>query len=275
MPFQHALSIADLLPNSKKAVTLPSDDGTETKILLVRTEDDLSDTPTIFAVEAECPHAKAPLEKGAVCNGRLVCPWHTGTFALETGAVLEPPPLRDLKRYAFRLEGDEILVDPKPLEVQKPVPVAQDKHLVFAGGGAATAAALCYLRDQGFGGRLSVIEPEGDEPVDRTQLTKMSLAGKVPLEKLPLLHQAQDPAEPQPPAFERIAGRVEALHRENKSLTVSDGQTVTYDALLLATGGVPRRLQVPGAELPQVFTIRHTADLRRMEPYFGEGKRAV
>ncbi len=75
MPDQHALTLAELAPNTKKTVTLG-----ETKILLIRTEDTPTGSPTLFAVEAECPHAKAPLEKGAVCNGRVVCPWHTGTF---------------------------------------------------------------------------------------------------------------------------------------------------------------------------------------------------
>ncbi len=275
MPEQHALPLAELPANSMKTVTLHAANGSETKVLLVRTGDTATGAPTIFAVEAECPHAKAPLEKGAVCNGRLVCPFHTGTFALDTGTVLEPPPLRDLKRYPFRLAGDTILVDPTPLALTRPTRTAEDKHLVFAGGGAATAAALCYLRDQGFAGKLTVIEPEGDEPVDRTQLTKNSLAGSVPLEKLPLLQPAKDDSEPAPPQFEHVRAAVKALHREDRSLALSNGETVSYDALLLATGGVPKKLKVPGAELPHVFTIRHTEDLRDMQPYLGEGKRAV
>ena len=274
MSEQHALTLAELPANSKKTVTFRAGDD-ETKVLLVRTEDTATGQPTIYAVEAECPHAKAPLEKGAVCNGRLVCPFHTGTFTLATGAVLEPPPLRDLKRFPFRLEGANILVDPTPIPRVAPVPAGEGKHLVFAGGGAATAAALCYLRDAGFAGKLTVIEPVGNEPVDRTQLTKNALAGKTPLDKLPLLQPAKDAAEPPPPAFERINAAVTALHREDRSLALSNGDTVGYDALLLATGGTPKQLEVPGAELPHVFTIRHTQDLQRMEPFFVAGQRAV
>ncbi len=267
---ENVLTLTDLPANTKKAVTLGN-----TKILIVRTGDRAGGEPTLFALEAECPHAKGPLEKGAVCNGRLVCPWHTGTFALETGKLLEPPPLRDLKRYAVRLEGDDILADPTPIPAASPAPIAANKHLVFVGGGAATAAALCYLRDGGFAGKATVIEPEEDEPVDRTQLTKNSLAGKMPLEKLPLLPASKDTAEPSPPSFERITASVTALHREDRRVALSNGATVNYDALLLATGGVPKKLKVPGAELPHVFTIRHTADLKRMDPFLGEGRRAV
>ena len=66
-----------------------------------------------------------------------------------------------------------------------------------------------------------------------------------------------------------------ALQLEDRSLALSNGTKISFDALLLATGGVPKQLPVPGADLPHVFTIRHTADLRRMEPFLGEGKRAA
>ncbi|HLI75704.1 MAG TPA: Rieske 2Fe-2S domain-containing protein, partial [Acidobacteriaceae bacterium] len=132
MPEQNALALQELPVNTKKTITLG-----ETKILLIRTEDTPGGSPTLFAVDAECPHAKAPLEKGAVCNGRLVCPWHTGTFELSTGALLEPPPLRDLQRYPVRLDGHNIVVDPTPIPSERLTPTGHDKHLVFAGGGAA------------------------------------------------------------------------------------------------------------------------------------------
>ena len=49
------------------------------KILLVRHGD------AVRAYSAVCPHAGAPLEEGAVCNGRIICPWHKAAFAVEDG----------------------------------------------------------------------------------------------------------------------------------------------------------------------------------------------
>jgi len=270
MPEQPALKLADLPANTKKTVTIGGTHG-EMKILLVRTDDNQVGTPTLFAFEAECPHAKAPLEKGVVCNGRLVCPWHAGTFALETGALLEPPPLRDLKRYRVQLSGDDILVDPTPIPAlhipeEKGAPLAPDKHLVFVGEGAATAAALCFLRDAGFAGRTVVIEPVSDEPIDRTELTKKALNGQKPLDKLPLFHPLADSSEPVPPQPERLHARLIHLDHALRTLTLDNGAKLTYDALLLATGGRPKRLTIPGADLPHVFTIRHSRDLAGMEP---------
>ena len=276
MPEQPALKLGDLPVGSKKTVTLD-----DTKILVVRTEDLASGQPTLFALEAECPHAKAPLEKGAVCNGRLVCPFHAGTFALATGALLEPPPLRDLKRYAVRLSGDDILVDPIPIPASKPAPVGEGKHLVFAGAGAATAAALAFLRDAGFAGTVTVLDPVMDEPIDRTQLTKAALTGKTPLEKLPIFAQPGQNVEGREPLtllkLQRLKAHLTAFDPAARTFTVGD-RTEPFDALMLATGGVPKHLEIPGADLPHVFTIRHSEDLRRMQPLLGsegEGKHAV
>ncbi len=272
MPEQLALALNDLPAHTKKTVTLG-----ESKILLIRTEDTPTGSPTLFAVEAECPHAKAPLEEGAVCNGRLVCPWHTGTFELATGTLLEPPPLRDLKRYPIRLEANNLFVDPTPIPSQKPTPVGHSKHFVFAGAGAATAAALAWLRDHNFAGTLTVIDPVPEEPVDRTQLTKMSLAGKKPLDTLPLF---SPPGQEGPDSLGtldlvRLQGTVVHLNQPARTLTLDTGELVPYDALLLATGGRPKRLQVPGADLPHVFTIRHPDGLRRMDPLFTAGTRVA
>jgi nitrite reductase/ring-hydroxylating ferredoxin subunit len=55
------------------------------KILLLRAGDQLR------AYQGECPHAGAPLAEGAVCDGRLACPWHKARFRIEDGGLCEPP----------------------------------------------------------------------------------------------------------------------------------------------------------------------------------------
>ena len=53
----------------------------DTHIVLLRVGDQLR------AYQGECPHAGAPLAEGALCNGRLICPWHKAEFRIEDGAL--------------------------------------------------------------------------------------------------------------------------------------------------------------------------------------------
>ena len=52
-----------------------------------------------------------------------------------------------------------------------------------------------------------------------------------------------------------------ALDAAAKRATLGDGSTLGYDAALLATGGIPKRLSVPGGDLEGVFTLRHQPDM--------------
>src|SRR6185437_5366416 len=79
------------------------------KIMLVR------DGDAVRAYSALCPHAGGPLDEGAVCDGRIVCPWHKGSFRLSDGGLLEPPALDGLARYPVEVDGDDVLVSPEKI----------------------------------------------------------------------------------------------------------------------------------------------------------------
>ncbi len=271
MAMERVLGVGELPPGSKKAVKVG-----ETEILLVHTA-----AGELHALEAKCPHAGAPLEQGAICEGRLICPWHTGTFELATGRLVEPPPLRSLKRYEARIDGKSILVNPEPLNAPSlgnyddhapAAPVSGGLHVVTIGGGAAAAAAVCTLRQGGFAGRITVIDPVASEPVDRTNLSKMTLAGQKPVEPL------WSPEEQRKLRVERLQAEVVTLDGDGGSLRTGDGRELTFDAALLAPGGKPRKLGIPGENAPHVHTLRHASDVEAIATTLGEksdGKRAV
>ena len=56
---------------------------------------------------------------------------------------------------------------------------------------------------------------------------------------------------------------------------LADGTLLTYDKLLLATGSVPRRLEVPGADLAGVHYLRNLADADRMRAHLAPEKSMV
>lgn len=247
----------------------------ETAILLIRDDDG------VRAFGADCPHAGAPLDEGAICHGRLVCPWHKATFDIRNGALLEPPALQGLPRYSVEVEGDDVLVS---ATADDPLPAAQvdgensRKNQTFAivGGGAAGAAACASLREFGFAGRLVLIDAETDVPYDRTALSKFVPAGELkPDDVYPLL----------PDDFfgthhvECLRGQVMKLDAHAREITIDGAQTLRYDAALVAPGSVPKAPNIRGLDDPAVrertVMLRNLDDARRLDGLADKGGHAV
>lgn len=239
-------SVADVPAGQKKVVK-----AGETEILLIHHDGGFA------AVQSKCPHAGAPLEKGSVCNGRLVCPWHMGTFAIDSGVLLEPPAVEPLATYAVRVRGEDIFVDPEPQPPahQRAQQSSETPVFLLVGTGAAGAMAATTLRDHGFAGKIVAVDPVAAEPVDRTQLTKKALSGKTPLDKVGLgTFAAVD--------VQRLHAAVTEISAARSEARLSDGTTIRFHRALVATGGTPKRLQIPGSEL--AHTIRHPEDVGKI-----------
>src|SRR3984957_10275378 len=165
---------SDLRPGERRLVEVSDE-----KILLLRTFDG-----QWRAFAPTCPHAGAPLEKGALCGSRLICPWHKSCFSALDGALLESPSLESLPAYSLEIVGEEVRVDPGSSTQMKHSPdhgkvsPRADQTFVILGGGAAGAAAVRELRGLGFAGGLVMISQEHRAPYDRTLLSKMYLSGQ-------------------------------------------------------------------------------------------------
>ncbi len=222
-----------------------------TRILLIR------DGREVRAFSATCPHAGAPLDQGALCGGKLVCPWHKAMFDIRDGTLLEPPALQPLRRYPVRVEGDAVLVSSSPLAAASPAAAPDGRVMVVVGAGAAGAAGAAALREFGFNGRLLVVGDEPGEPFDRTALSKFVLEGGMkPEEAAPLWPDGFIDQE----RIERLHGTVTAIDPDTRTLTLADGGQLDYHAVLLAPGSVPRSLDVPGGNHPSVRLLRTCAD---------------
>lgn len=238
----------------------------DTKIVLLRVGDQLR------AFQGECPHAGAPLAEGALCHGRLICPWHKAAYRIEDGALCEPPSLDGLKRYPLEMRDDEVWVDDQPMVDAHTPPADDERIFVIVGAGAAGTAAAAALREKGFGGRIQLIDREADAGYDRTVLSKFVIAGEMPPDEVPPL---RDEAFYGKQRIERLRGEVASFDAQHKTLKLTDGQTLSYDAALLATGGIPKPLELPGAELPQVFLLRSKDQAKRILDAAKPGQKAV
>lgn len=64
----------------------------------------------IHAMDNGCLHRGGPLGKGAIENGKVVCPWHGWRFDPKTGQG-PPKASRRLKVYTVRTEGEEVFIE--------------------------------------------------------------------------------------------------------------------------------------------------------------------
>ena len=75
--------------------------------------------------------------------------------------------------------------------------------------------------------------------------------------------------------IERIKSEVTSLDAANRALRLADGQSLNYDAAVIATGGTPNPLKLPGADLPQVFVLRSKDQAQQILTSAKPGQRAV
>lgn len=215
----------------------------------------------VHAYQGNCPHEGAPLEEGMICGGLLVCPWHKAAFAVDEGAVCEPPALTDLRRYRAWVKDGEVWVDDQPLPKNEPPRHSDARTFVVIGAGAAGSAAVATLLDHGFGGHLIWLDQERQPAYDRTALSKFVIAGEMAPDEVSAL---LEPDQLRKGHLDRRLGKVRVLDAKKRQITLADGQHIDYDAALLATGGKPLRPALPGVDLPGIMTLRSREDAARL-----------
>ncbi|MDX2937788.1 NAD(P)/FAD-dependent oxidoreductase [Streptomyces ipomoeae] len=140
---------------------------------------------------------------------------------------------------------------------------------VIVGAGAAGTAAAGTLREEGFDGTVTVIGAESWAPYARPAVSKQLLTGEF----------TPDQARLRPPEWygergiELLLGEAAtAIDPQHRTVRLAGGETLPYDTLLLATGGVPRPLTVAGVrhEVPALRSVDDALRLRDLAAAHGE-----
>src|SRR5690606_13436396 len=215
----------------------------------------------VMAIGASCTHYGGPLAEGLVVGDTIRCPWHHACFSLRTGEAVRAPALNPVARYEVEGRGGRAYprakLEAEPLATYGRAVEGPDS-VVIVGAGAAGSAAAEMLRREGYGGRITLVDPDESAPYDRPNLSKDYLAGNAPEEWIPLrpagFHEQH--------GIERLHATVESIDGDARIVQLEGGERLSFGALLLATGSVPVRLRVPGAELPHVHVLRSLADCR-------------
>ena len=228
--------------------------------------------PELFAIGATCTHYGGPLSKGLMVDCTVRCPWHHARFDLRTGEAIGAPALSDTSCWKVEKRGDHFFVTGKADKKPARKPKSSPASVVIIGAGAAGNAAVEMLRREGYDGPITMITADESLPYDRPNLSKDYLAGTAPEEWIPL-RSADFYREQKIDTFTNTS--VTVIDPKAKQVTLSDGRSLGYGALLLATGSEPVRLSIPGADLPHVCYLRTLADSRRIIEKVKNAKRAV
>ena len=146
------------------------------------------------------------------------------------------------------------------------------ENFIIAGASHAASMLAPTLRQRGWQGRIVVVGAEASIPYHRPPLSKDYLAGARTLEEI-LIRPAR--------VYEKseiefiLNTRVESIDRGNKTVRLSNNETLSYDKLALTVGSKVRKVNLPGVNLDGVFYLRDLGDVERIGPYINPGASAV
>ncbi len=144
--------------------------------------------------------------------------------------------------------------------------------MVIVGASLAGAKAAETLREEGFDGRVVLIGDEPERPYERPPLSKDYLRGDAERAKVYVhdegFYATQD-------IELRTSCRVEAIDVASSEVVLGAGERLAFDRLLLTVGAEPRRLQVPGADLDGVLSLRTLGDCDELRPRLEAGGHVV
>lgn len=144
--------------------------------------------------------------------------------------------------------------------------------VLIVGAGQGGAGAAIQLRQQGFEGSVGMIGREHEPPYERPPLSKEYMLGDKTFDRLYI----RQPDFWDGKGIDLVLGvEVTAIDPAAKSVALSDGRTCTYGSAIWATGGDPRQLTIPGAQLPGVHGVRTRDDADAILGELGDVSRVV
>jgi NADPH-dependent 2,4-dienoyl-CoA reductase/sulfur reductase-like enzyme len=148
---------------------------------------------------------------------------------------------------------------------------SQNKRVVIVGAGLGGLRTTESLRSSGFAGHIALVGAESTVPYDRPPLSKQVLTGDWPPERTALISDDNLTKL----SLELLPGRAAVgLDAANRAVRLDDGQTLSGDAIVVATGAHARRF--PNSdELPNTFVVRTLADSLAVRAAFATARRVA
>ena len=144
--------------------------------------------------------------------------------------------------------------------------------IAIVGGGLASARVVSAYREAGGRDKVALLSADSQPPYHRPPLSKRVLRGEAEPESA-IVEPADYYAEHD--VALRLGTHVRSLDLGARELELDDGERLGFERLVIATGASPRRLDVPGADLDGVYTLRTMDNARTIRQRAESAKAAV
>jgi apoptosis-inducing factor 3 len=225
-----------------------------------------------------CSHYGGPLAEGLIVDDTVRCPWHHACFSLRSGEAVGAPAFNPVPCWRVQKRDGKVYVHEKVKSAgesrsgKMQSTGGKPQRVVIVGGGAAGFAATEMLRREGFAGSLILLSADDAAPYDRTSCSKDYLAGNATESSVPLTR----PKFYEEQSIEvQLGVTVTGIDAKAQHVVLSGGRKIPFDKLLLATGAEPVRLDIPGANQPNVHVLRSLSDSRAIIAQVEEARHAV
>ncbi|KAI9604221.1 hypothetical protein H4Q26_003834 [Puccinia striiformis f. sp. tritici PST-130] len=237
----------------------------------------------IHATSAQCTHYGASLINGVLSpDGCLTCPWHGAKFSIcKDGDIEDAPGLNALQSFKVIIEDEQVYieVDPeivkatqfgrKPVKCKSSATTKPDQAgVVVIGGGSGGHYFVEEIRRLNYNGSVTLISQEPTSQsidlsstnlsVHRTKLSKALITDpkKIAFRDEDFYRETE---------IDLKIGKRREIDIEGKSVSLSDGSTIKYSKLVVATGGIPRTLPLDGSELEGINILRTISDSQKIQ----------
>ena len=144
--------------------------------------------------------------------------------------------------------------------------------VLIVGAGHAGSQVAISLRQQKFAGSIGIVGDEPELPYERPPLSKEYLAGEKPFSRL-LLRSEEYWKKQKIDLI--LSQKVNQVNPTDKYVSMIDGTKLSYNKLVWACGGTPRKLTCPGSEFNGIHVIRNRADIDNIKSNLSEVQNIV
>ena len=199
-------------------------------------------------------------------------------FKATTGDVENAPALDALPSFELSQKSDGIYIHGEESVVKssrrkpniKTSGATSSEKIVIVGGGSGAIGTIQALRENDFKGDITMIGSEGYLPIDRTKLSKALIAD-------PAKVLWRDEAFFKEAGVDVVMDQVTGVDFDGRKVSTKQGKEFSYTKLVLATGGSPKQLPLPGfKDLGNIFVLRTIPHVKQILEAIGEkGKKIV